>query len=684
MAAASVYDEISLISKGLYRKVSDIVGPECVVKLRRQGWDIRDAFQNCDCYCETTLVSSGSRAEGFEFESSDIDIMYIDRNAIVFTHDIHTTTPMYNIPTILIMDTANVSPGFTFIRCLRYDQNNTTLKRSLVMRGTGIYVSSKQIRESFMSTNMSTCHGPCQTSTLLGNEGDEAYTLRCPVWPKEAMSFVYRSPRQGWPSYDTLTKICKDGCLLVPIYNKQQQYNDMTDLQWRISFSLAEKKLVYSMNHCQFLCYGLSKLFLNEVLKKASPNEDLLCSYYMKTAVFWEVFENHSDWSPLNFLSKFWNVFRRLIKWVSIEYCPNFFIPENNMFKGGKLYGGTQVTLLDTLRDLYMDGYWSLLRCPSLYEDLSQFITQPEIAYTLSCNELEYVPLSTIEMRRLDVVLQFDITINKSDKDNMIQMLINMMLMMNTESAEIMCAVRLRVAHVLQGYAEHLCISKESLCLTRSQNRIKYNDYNMAKSIQHRTKTFFCMNYFILIQYMYMSGNYHRAIEMIHYTRHKLQSQPYMYLWALDVDIIMTALQQGMSYDTVVKSLIVSTVKMDENTSIEELKLELLAYTQTVGGCVLSIPPLVFLDFLLILSYTRNNKNHRRYDILDELHTLLYHDDGHHIKITHKAISWEILGICQQLCGDRHGAYTSYLHALDDEYNYFKHATVERIDSLGI
>ncbi|KAK3088883.1 hypothetical protein FSP39_024983 [Pinctada imbricata] len=52
--------------------------------------------------------------------------------------------------------------------------------------------------------------------------------------------------------------------------------------------------------------------------------------------------------------------------------------------------------------------------------------------------------------------------------------------------------------------------------------------------------------------------------------------------------------------------------------------------------------------------------------------------------MTRKAISWEILGICQQLCGDRHGAYQSYLHALDDDFNYFKHATVERIDSLGI
>ncbi|KAK3087393.1 hypothetical protein FSP39_005353 [Pinctada imbricata] len=608
--------------------------------------------------------------------------MYMDRNAIVLTHDSHITALIYREPTILIMETENITPGFAFIRCLRYDQNNTTLKHSLVFRGTGFYISSKQIRESFLSTSVSTCHGPCQTSSLLGYEEDRTYTLKCPVWPKEALTFVNRSLRQGWPSNDTLTQICKDGCLLVPINSKQQQYSDMTDLQWRISFSLAEKKLVYSMNHCQFLCNGLSKLFLNEVLKKASPNEDLLCSYFMKTAVFWEISDNQKEWSPFNFLTKFWNVFRRLIQWVSTGYCPNFFMPENNMFNG-KIYGETQVTLLDTLRDLYMDGYRSLLRSPSLYEDLSQLITQPEIAYTLSCNELEYVPLSTVEMERLLVVLHPDIFFNMSDKNDMIKMLINM-LKMNTDSTESMCAVRLGVNNVLQVYAKRLCISKESLCFTRSQNRIVYNDFNAAKSVLRRTKTVFCMNYFILIQHMYMAGNYHRTIDMIHYTRHKLQSQPYMYEWTPDDDIIMAALQQGMSYDTLVKSLIVSEIRMDKNTSIEELKLECLAFEQTIGEDLVSIPPLVFLDFILILSYTRISENHKRYDILDELHTLLYHGNNHHIFIYHKAISWEILGICQQLCGDRHGAYQSYLHAIYDDFNYFKHATVERIDRLGI
>ena len=106
------------------------------------------------------------------------------------------------------------------------------------------------------------------------------------------------------------------------------------------------------MKHCQFLCYGLSKVFLNEVLKSKLSDKDLLCSYFMKTAVFWEISDHSKGWTHFNFLHKFLNVFRRLIKWVSIGYCPNFFIPENNMFYG-KICGRTQTALLGTLREFY-------------------------------------------------------------------------------------------------------------------------------------------------------------------------------------------------------------------------------------------------------------------------------------------------------------------------------------------
>ncbi|KAK3086563.1 hypothetical protein FSP39_020295 [Pinctada imbricata] len=237
-------------------------------------------------------------------------------------------------------------------------------------------------------------------------------------------------------------------------------------------------------------------------------------------------------------------------------------------------------------------------------------------------------------------------------------------LMLKPETMEILYAVHLKVNRVLQQYAENLLLSSYSGWPTYHRNKKRYEYVIKAFRMINMSKTYFCTNYSILIKHLYMAGNYKRTIEMMHYVKHKLQSQPYMYRWNLDTDIIMTLLQQGMPHDTVIKSYIVTYVKITDLNIIEELRLECWARSDTTGSSLLIIPSLVFLNFLLILSYTRLGEKHRRIDVLDELQTLVYYDDGYHISTVCKAVSWEILGICQQICGDRHGALQSYTHAL--------------------
>ncbi|KAK3088819.1 hypothetical protein FSP39_024131 [Pinctada imbricata] len=679
MAASPESDEVSLISKGLYRIVSDEIGPECIVKLRRREEEIRNAFMNCDIYKNETFVLGGSSAEGFNFQSSDLDYMHIDRNAFVVTSTTHATKVRKSNKTILLMEADAVFPGYAFLKCLSYERNNENFKHSLVLRGDEVYVSSKLVRESFIFAGMSTSHGPCQTFDSMGFETDNAYTISCPDWPKQAMPFIKRSLDHGWPSQNVLTEICKDGCLFVPIQSKEQRFSDMNDLQWRISFALAEKKLMYTMNHCQFLCYGLTKVILNDILKKTLPSEDLLCSYYLKTAVFWEISENPSDWSASRFLCKFWNVFRRLLQWVSAGYCPNFFIPDNNMFYG-KIFGETQQQLLGTLSDLYKEGYRYLLQCESINKPLSRLVRHPEKASTVSYDEEEYVPLSMIVDQQLSALFTFDAPFSETNDVKIIKLLVKTISMMERESADILPSLRLRVNHILQVYGQRLDFSDKT-SRKNNGNRMRYREMITAESIFCRTKTFFCMNHFLSIQHMYMIGNYHRTIEMIHYTRRTLQSRPYTYKWDLDEDVITVASRQGLSHDKLIKSTIVDYVQMDEQASIDELKLECSLEGGNIAG-VIYIPPIVFLNFLLILSYTRLDENDRRYDVLDELQALINQDDDHHIWTVNKAISWEILGISQQLCGDYEGAMESYVHSLADEYNNFEEATMTRMDSL--
>ncbi|KAK3086492.1 hypothetical protein FSP39_019139 [Pinctada imbricata] len=677
--AESGDDEVCLISKGLYRIVSDVIGPERIVKLRRQKYEVGDLL-DCNTPEPEHIITSGSMSEGFEFKSSDIDVMYVDKNVFVCTSSNISFLRNIKSSSLFYMDNEECSPGFTLLRCLTCDRNNETVFKSLVPKGYNMYLSSKSIRETFMSTRNTKVHGPCQTDTYIGGESDEAYTMRYPFWPNQARSFVFRSIERGWPSYDVLKDICNDGCLFIPINSKQQAYSELMDLEWRMSFSLAEKKLIYSMNHCQFLCYGLMKLFLNEVIKRSPSVSELMCSYFMKTAVFWEISDKSYNWSAETFLSKFWNVFRRLMKWVNDGYCPNFFIPDNNMFYG-KICGENQRILLSVLSDLYAEGYMCLLRCPSLNENLTSIIRQPYIAHMLSYNEEEYVSMSRIEREKLWIVLWFRSPVPTADMTRIIKILHNTV-NINTESEIMRSTVRIRVDHILQTYAESLLIFASNSNRNFGNNRKQYVRRLAAEGILLRANTYFCMNYLHYAKCSYMAGNYHKTTDILHFIKRRLQSQPYMYEWSLDDDIIMATRQHGMTYDTWIKSFLVSYVEMYIYTSIDELQLECHAQVEHRGSDLLYIPTLVFINFLLILSYARTADFHRRCHILEELHTLLHHDNGDHIDSNYKAISWEILGICQHICGDHQSAFQSYIKALNEEYNYFKAATTARISSL--
>ena len=148
---------------------------------------------------------------------------------------------------------------------------------------------------------------------------------------------------------------------------------------------------MYSLNHTQFLTYGLLKLFLKEIINnRLSEEEKLLCSYHMKTTIFWAIQQNTlAHWCPQNLLEGFWVCFKLLLKWVYEGYCPNFFIPENNMFLN-KVFGEAQTTLFSQLYGLYEKGIVFLLQSPSIRSNLMDVLCNPRLSVftdesTLNC-----------------------------------------------------------------------------------------------------------------------------------------------------------------------------------------------------------------------------------------------------------------------------------------------------------
>ena len=94
--------------------------------------------------------------------------------------------------------------------------------------------------------------------------------LKCKSWPEIAREWILRKRCFGWPSQEMINEIVKQGCGLVPVGIKVPNGSEN---EWRLSFNLAEKYLVFTLNHTQLMIYGMLK-----IISQHDDISGLLCS----------------------------------------------------------------------------------------------------------------------------------------------------------------------------------------------------------------------------------------------------------------------------------------------------------------------------------------------------------------------------------------------------------------------
>ena len=110
-----------------------------------------------------------------------------------------------------------------------------------------------------MNLDNAIINGPCFSDPL--GIMDKAYCLKYTKWPSTARQWIARPRFFGWPPEPLINSIVQGGVLLVPIGSKSDSQKD-NPFEWRISFSVPEKMLIYSWTHTQIICYALLKLLL--------------------------------------------------------------------------------------------------------------------------------------------------------------------------------------------------------------------------------------------------------------------------------------------------------------------------------------------------------------------------------------------------------------------------------------
>ncbi|XP_070561319.1 uncharacterized protein [Ptychodera flava] len=153
---------------------------------------------------------------------------------------------------------------------------------------------------------------------------DCALALVCKEWPSIAKKWETRDRK--WPASDVINAIIVAGCHVVPKSYPGEGGDEC--LQWRLSFSLAERTLAHTFTEKQRMFYLVVKKIWRMYLKEPK----VLSSYHMKTTMFWVSEQTPAEkWTEFHLADRFLDFFDQLGSFLEQGNVPNFFLPENNM-----------------------------------------------------------------------------------------------------------------------------------------------------------------------------------------------------------------------------------------------------------------------------------------------------------------------------------------------------------------
>ena len=145
-------------------------------------------------------------------------------------------------------------------------------------------------------------------------------------------------PRQSeWPPRELMGRMQTIRGMLVCATHKLSSYDEQA-LQFRLSYSLQELLLVKNMSALVKQGYTAFKLTMKSLLTRqrhceASEGRKKVCSYHLKTVLFWKL-ENPASWDmhcPVQLMMILLTSLRAFIS-KSPPVLPNYFIPECNLF----------------------------------------------------------------------------------------------------------------------------------------------------------------------------------------------------------------------------------------------------------------------------------------------------------------------------------------------------------------
>lgn len=279
---------------------------------------------------EVRRYFGGSAAEGTNLSSSDVDKMIVDPTIFVCSKPEDGEKIKGHV---FLLDITESSHGYARLVLLRtdatiptiFDDHGYPLKDMLDERKDGkCFLSSEKIvmfwmdflrkRQTASGPPTTSRHGPSATAVNTDIHGhiknkvggiiEQDFVQGLPFCriPLEGEKWLADRVNFCWPSLETVEKLKALDCYVVAVGDKTSKHSSV---EWRVSFMLWEREMVWSFNDVQLQCYVLLKALLkDQVIEDLKKNNDPdvieeLSSYHMKNIVFWE-----SEQTETNFWRK--------------------------------------------------------------------------------------------------------------------------------------------------------------------------------------------------------------------------------------------------------------------------------------------------------------------------------------------------------------------------------------------
>ena len=419
------------------------------------------------------------------------------------------------------------------------------------------------------------------------------------------------------------------------------------------------------------------KIFLKEAIDVNPDVKGLLCSYFMKTALLWEITKSN-QWAPSSLLSCFWKCYCRLLQWVRCSYCPNFFIPQNNMFEG-KIDGKNQIKLLRHLRTLYCEGYMCLLRCVSLSYHMSNIVHIPYIELVVK------EPNNRVIAR--NIIFEYSAckpsNPSFSNKDLDIH---------DYFTSRIRCLLMYQVIYPTNSHQRFILKfwiyeTLTELSMTKSNcssscNRSQYRSLTERMNMIDRCRTDSVCHFLYKAMLYHNSGLHHQALRLLQHSKKILASES---MYSCKLSEPGEARRYDIPVETIMRKDIVNFLVIWNDQCIPELYIENHRDNVCFTAAQFPAHPLVCVFFLQYLCLRKLGRMIEAGEALYKLSLLVHYNNGPHIinQIFFRQISWQILGVCQQINGDDQAACKSYLTALQlDDTELIKVAACVRLGTI--